>query len=200
MARYDFERTDDPNEMCVQCKYKRVDGSQYCPRHGANKEIRKKAQMATYEFKRDDIRRQIAFLAADPLRYNLEEDLAIMRATLQDLINKIEPGRSLFEHSDTIGNMVMRIEKLVGSCLTQAQKCGLLMTPEEFYNSVEEIMQIVYDEVQDVEVIKRIAARISESLSEEDVREAVVVEDSRPSQQLDTRIPESGEFIQQESD
>lgn len=188
MARYDFERTNDPSEQCVQCKYKRVDGSQYCPRHGANKEIRKKAQMATYEFKRDDIRRKVAFLAADPLRYNLEEDLALMRATLEDLVNKIEPGRSLFEHSDTIGTMIMRIEKLVGSCLTQAQKCGLLMTPEDFYNSVEEIMQIVYDEVQDVETVKRIASRISESLSEENVCEATVVEDSWESKQLDTRV------------
>ncbi len=187
MARYDFERTDDPDEMCTLCKYKKVDGSQYCPRHGANKEIRKKASMATYEFERDEIRRKIAFLASDPLRYRLEEDLAIMRATLESLINSIE-GKDLYQHSDTIGTMILRIEKVVGSCLTQAQKLGLLMSPEEFYGAVEEIINIVAEEVDDVEVIKKIAARVSKALSEEDVRDTTAVEDSGDRKQLGSRV------------
>lgn len=187
MARYDFERTNDPEEMCTLCKYKKVDGSQYCPRHGANKEIRKKASMATYEFEKDEIRRKIAFLASDPLRYRLEEDLAIMRATLESLINSIE-GKDLYQHSDTIGTMILRIEKVVGSCLTQAQKLGLLMSPEDFYDAIEQIINIVAEEVQDVEVIKKISARVGQALSDENVLDATVIENSGDSKQLGSRV------------
>lgn len=187
MAKYDFERTDDPEEMCELCKYKKVDGSRFCPRHGANKEIRKKASMATYEFEKDELRRKIAFLASDPLRYRLEEDLAIMRATLESLINSINL-QDLYQHSDTIGTMVLRIEKVVGSCLNQAQKLGLLMTAEEFYGSIEQIINIVAEEVDDVEVIKKISARVSKALSDEEVLDTTASEDSGDRKQLGSRI------------
>ena len=182
--RYQFERTDLEEEQCKHYHYKKVEGSDYCPRHGANKQLKKQAKEMTYQFLRDEVRAKINYLAADPNRYKLDEDLAIMRATLEDLINKLDQTSSLYQHSETIGSMIMRIEKLVQACTIQSTRLKLLMTPEDLQNTIQSIVDIIAEEITDDEIVIRIATRIGQVLSSTIDTEATFIENSIPAKQL----------------
>lgn len=168
MSRYEFERTDDPNERCEICQYKRVPGTTRCPRHGANKQLEAFQRQHTYDLRADEVRRRVNLLAADPSRYRLDEELGILRLTLETSLNELTSDGSLtnlFTHSETIASLITRIERLVQSCTTQSTKLKLLMTPEDLVEIVEILANIVAEEVDDYEALKRISKRIGEALS-----------------------------------
>lgn len=186
--RFDFERTDDPALRCEICHFKAIEGTNRCPRHGANKMIEAQQRQHTYNLKRDEVRRRVNLLAADPNRLRLDEELGILRLTLEETINKLtEDGdlSNLFTHSDTIANLVTRIEKLVLSCGSQAQKLKLLMTAEDFVDIVEVLMNIVADEVGDYDVVATIGNRIGEALSSQFNGKQSAIESCGEALQLD---------------
>lgn len=177
--------SDTPrSEICeyhgeYDCKYLKTPGSDYCSRHGANKQIAKLGQATLYNFKLDRVRARTNLLATDSARYKLEEELAILRLTLEDTINKIthseDPNdpHSLFAASDTIKNLVLSIDKLVQSSIVQSQRLKLLLTRQDLIKEVQLIIDIISEEIDDVDTIIRIGERISESLSEDyNIREA----------------------------
>lgn len=168
--KYEFIRAKSEDDRCAKsnCPYEKVEGATVCPRHGANKQIAKKARELMYEFTRERVRRNVNLLSADPLRYRLDEELAIMRLTLQDTINTIssesDKEYALFQVSDTIRNLVTTINKTAETCVQQSVDLGLLMTREDVLNQIQAIIDVVKEEIKDEEIILRIAERVDRVL------------------------------------
>jgi hypothetical protein len=122
-----------------------------------------------YQFQKERVRASVALLAADPERYRLDEELAIMRLTLQDTINAIttESDReyALMQASDTIRNLVATIEKTSQTCLQQSVNLGLLLTKEDLMEHIQKIVDVLAEEIEDEETLLRIANRIDRVLS-----------------------------------
>lgn len=166
-----FVRAKNEEDRCVKsnCPYEHVEGSDYCSRHGANKQIEKRANQMRYEFKKERVRSQVQLLAAEPTRYRLDEELAILRMTLQDTINTVttESDReyALFQCSDTIRNLVTAIDKTAQTCVQQSVNLGLLMTTEDVLAQVQAIIDVLAEEIKDEEALLRIAEKIDSVIS-----------------------------------
>jgi len=166
--RFTFVRAQDEKDRCAKsnCPYEKVEHTDFCPRHGANKQLEKKAKEMGYQFKLERVRNRLDLLVADPKRYRLDEELGLMRITLEDTINAIttraeDKEYALFAASDTIRNLVNTIEKLAQTCVTQSRSLGLLMTADEVLEQVQKIIDVIAEELDDEETVIRIADRIS---------------------------------------
>lgn len=195
MSDYTFikAKADTPDHMICEksdCKYLKVDGSRFCPRHGANKDLQRKANKMAYDFKLERVRAKTNILAADPKRYRLDEELAILRLTLEDTVNKITVENSddpyaLFRSSDTIKNLIGSIEKLAQTCITQSRHLKLLLTVDDLLQEVQQIVDIIAEEVDDDEITIRIANRIAASFAKTYDLGAAKEQDDIPSLELD---------------
>lgn len=164
--KYEFVRAKNEDDRCAKsnCPYEKVEGANVCPRHGANKQIEKRAKQQMYDFKKERIRSSVNLLAADPTRYRLDEELAIMRLTLQDTVNTItsesDKEYALFQVSDTIRNLITTINKTAETCVQQSVNLGLLMTREDVLTQIQNVVDILREEIKDEETLLRIATRI----------------------------------------
>lgn len=180
---YPLQHTKIEEDRCIKtnCIYEKTPGSDYCSRHGANKDITAKTTQSLYQFKLDRVRRRTDLLAIEPTRYKLDEELAILRLTLEDTVNKVtssDDEYALFSASDTIKNTVMAIEKLVGSCVTQSKNLKLLFTHEDLREQVQMMIDIIAEEIEDEDTIIRIAHRVADSLIQKyDIKRATCEDD-----------------------
>lgn len=189
--RYPLERTNIPEERCespIPCKYKKVENSRFCGRHGANKELEKKAKATMYEFKLDRVRSRTNMLAVDPTRYSTGNELAILRLTLEDVINRIGDEGELFQSSDTIRNLIMSIEKVVQTCLEQDRKLKLLLTVQDVVQLIQLIMDDITEIVENEDTCERIAQRLSDRLTAEYGHQPSEIENGQQAFQLDQKL------------
>ena len=166
-----FVRATCEEDRCAKsnCPYEKEEGATVCIRHGANKQIEKRAKEMRYDFKKERVRKQVNLLAADPTRYRLDEELAILRLTLEDTINTVtsESDRdyALFQCSDTIRSLIAEINKTAQVCVQQSVNLGLLLTTEDVLEQVQKIIDVLAEEIKDEETLLRIAEKIDSVLS-----------------------------------
>lgn len=193
--RFEFVRARDEISRCAKsnCPYEKVERTDFCPRHGANKQLEKRANKLQYDLKVERIRKRVDLLSVDPKRYRLDEELALMRVTLEDTINAIttrgDADYALFQGSDTIRNLITTIGKLTQDCVTQSRALGLLMTADQFLEEVQKIIDIIATEIDDEETVIRIANRIGRCFGVE----GLTSESDQPTFQLDYAAPENRE-------
>ena len=174
-----FERVEydaDP-ERCQgmgaagQCPYKRSPGSNFCERHGANKarEAKDKAAVRTYQLRVFEERKNQ--LADDGKIKSLREEIAILRMTMEAIINKCENENDLITNAGKISDMSMKLEKLVVSCNTLETKLGMLLDRNHVIQLASVIVEIASEFVVDAEQREKMSERILDSLLNSVLRE-----------------------------
>lgn len=201
--RFEFVRAQGEINRCAKsdCPYERVENTDFCPRHGANKQLEKRANKLRYDLKVERVRQRVDLLSVDRDRYRLDEELALLRITLEDTINAIttrsDADYALFQGSDTIRNLITSISKLTQDCVTQSRALGLLMTADQFLEEVQKIIDVISEEIEDEETVIRIAERIGRAFGVE----GSLSEGDQPTFQLDYAAPSySGSEGQDEGD
>jgi hypothetical protein len=124
---------DDPNRCqslshrgTAQCLYKAVPNSDYCPRHGGNKQQESNNQTNLHNIRLTFSRgSRIKELTQGPSVKTLYDEIAVLRFQLEDLLNAY--GNDPVElrlRSPLISQMVINITKTVEACQKLEERQG----------------------------------------------------------------------------
>ncbi len=127
-SKYEWKRVpEDSPDRCQalggqgQCPFGKVEGSNYCPRHGGNKGAQKLAIESKRLYQIAKFQERIDFKANHPKVKSVTDELAVLRMTLEAKLNKIQDDQELVMQSSSITEMVTSIGKLA-KLLTQIDK------------------------------------------------------------------------------
>ena len=160
---------DDP-ERCQQmaahgqCSNVSIPGSKYCKCHaGRGNASVAKESVRNYQLTR--FKAQVARMTDSSAVKNLREELGILRVIMETHMNQCESDSDLILKSQVIGDLAMKIEKMVTSCNKLDTHLGQVLDKQALLNFASEIINIISEEVTDTDVVDAVATRIMESLS-----------------------------------
>ena len=167
-VRWD-KKIHHPSERCEgssqigQCPYCKVDGSDYCPRHGgAIAESRKrKENLRNYQLTRWKAR-VCEFADNDGIK-SLREEIGILRMVMETMLNQCHDATELLLYSTRMADLVMKIEKLVVSCDKMESKMGLLLSKDSVLQLAAEFVEIINKHVPDVNTIDVISMEMMQA-------------------------------------
>lgn len=166
MERYDLVHPKEGEAVCDVCGvFKPVEGTNVCPRHGANNVIKQQNKQKIYEINSERLRGRINVLASNPKRYTLDEELGVTRLTLEQLLNTIKEDE-IYLHTDSISSLVSQIQKLVDSSIKVSKQLKLLMTPEDMNKVVQTLVDVLDRMIEDKEVLDAIATELLTTLDD----------------------------------
>jgi len=149
---------DDP--LCCQydnCTWEVVKGQTHCAKHGGCVELKnaEKSKVRTYTLTK--FRAQMTHFLDDDNIKGLREEIGILRIVLQERLNMCESSVDLLSHAHTIGDLAMKIEKLVSSCNKIEKSLGQYLDQNAIVQLGMEVVAIVTKHVDDTKAIENIA-------------------------------------------
>jgi hypothetical protein len=162
-----FERVESDSPLRCQgiskmgqCPYKRMSGSEYCPMHGGPSIGNATAIASKKLYQLTKWRAQLdAFSEGDAVK-SLREEIGILRITMQETLNMCQNANDLLMYSSKIGDLALKIEKLVSSCHRLETSSGMLLDRNAAMEIGTSIVQIISSHIKDDEVIEKISAEI----------------------------------------
>jgi len=175
MADTEIKRIKDPDdpERCQhvipskgQCVNISTDASEYCIVHGKTAGADPARTYRLTKFKN-----RLNHFASDPKAKSLNEEIGILRMTLEEILNRCEDTHALTLQAGVVSEMTVKIEKLVTSCDKLDQRRGQLLDKSvllRFAVSVVDIISDVYgDDDRNVDVANRIMQTLGDTAPEE---------------------------------
>lgn len=168
-----FERAEgefDPDRCQAlggvgQCPFKRVPPSLYCSRHSGatDKTLQQEENIKGYRLAKWQARTK-DFVDDGEIK-SLRAEIGIARMTLETIITQCQTNHDLLLYSNKIFDAVTRIEKLVVTCNRLENHLGLLLDKQAAMQLANEIIEIVSKNVNNPEIIDKIATEIGDSLA-----------------------------------
>lgn len=157
MSEYVFERVIDDNDpdRCQavgkhgQCPYKKVPGTNGCPRHGGNKAIEAKNNEAVRTYRLAMWQQRVNEFADDGKIKSLREEIGITRLLLEAQMNACTNNTELLINSHKISDLVMKLDKLVTSCHAMEMKMGMLLDRNAILQLGSVVVEIISEFVID---------------------------------------------------
>lgn len=126
-----------------QCSYARVEGGNYCYRHGGASELSRQVKANTRMYNLQVWRSRMNELKGSDDAKNLTEEIAILRLTMEAYLEKCQDSTDLMMYSSTVGDLATKIERLVKSCHSLQQASGQLMDRTKAINFASTIVEII---------------------------------------------------------
>lgn len=147
-----------------QCINMSVEGSEYCPAHGGNRGAAKlrEAERKLYEANKY---LNIANKRDNNALLTLTTEVAALKSLIEARLKLIHDDHSFVMHSQVVGDLIMKSEKLVSSCVRLQEKLGNMMSAEQALQFADDVQNAIREEVKDVSIIERIQARIADLIS-----------------------------------
>lgn len=169
----EFSRVDDDSpDRCQhtnskgQCKIKKVEGSDFCVNHGGGRMTRteRKKTVSNYDITR--YQAELQRHASSPALKTLTDEVAILRMSLERILNSIEDDHDYITHIPHISDMVLKIERLVASCYKLEQQQGQHLDKSQIITFAMQIIQLIGQHVKEPEVLEKIANGINEIITQ----------------------------------
>lgn len=106
-------------------------------------------------------------LQNSPKSKSLSEEVSILRMTFEATVDKCKDAEDLFMMSSTIGDLALKIEKVVKSCHTLEQSSGQLMDKSKAIAFAGEVVEIVNRTVNNLIVDVDLREKIVDVISQE---------------------------------
>lgn len=157
---------DDPNRCQAvistrgQCTNKAVDGTPYCPAHGANKRTAANRKEASRMYELGRYQARINKLTDHERLKSLQAEIGILRMILETTIKRCGDDYDLMLKSQSINTMAMNIGKLVESCNKLDLTLGKVLDENQAITWVQEIVDIVAAHISDQDVLNTIGQDI----------------------------------------
>lgn len=161
---------DDP-ERCQainkygQCHYKAVPGGTNCPMHGGIAQTKSQKAKALRNYKLTKWQAKLEQYADNPNIKSLRDEVGILRIMMEQRLETCHDAGDLIYQSGPIGDLVLKIEKVVTSCHRLEGSMGQLLDKQAILQFASEIINVVGSEIEDEVVINRIANKILASVS-----------------------------------
>jgi hypothetical protein len=161
-VRWD-EKIHHPSERCGgtathgQCPFCKVNGSDYCARHGANKALINQRVERLRNYRLAKWRNRVGEFADSPGIKSLRDEIGILRLTLETMLESCNDSMELILYSQRISDLVMKIEKLVVSCDKLENRMGMLLDKKTVLYLAQRYVEIINDHVTEPDVIDAIS-------------------------------------------
>ncbi len=162
---------DDPNRCGHmkpgegQCVMLSVEGGTRCKVHGGGTQLQvlKKKQLRAYA--KNKWAAQISENANDSEIKSLREELGIARIMLDQLLQRCNDSHDLLMMSTPIDNMLKTINLIQKTSHTIEKDLDNMVGPDTLNKFSEALFTIIMDEIEDVNIINRIAMKLGRELS-----------------------------------
>lgn len=135
-------------------------GGTVCVVHGANAQVQSADAKSLKNYRLTKFRAQAERLAGSEGAKTLTDEIGILRVMMEERLNQCEGASDLMMQSQTIGDLAMKIEKLVVSCTKLEQVSGSSMDKSALLNFASRIIAIISDNVTDPETVDIIGQSI----------------------------------------
>lgn len=166
IARSDYKRvpvrcdSTDPH-ACKHCgQFLAIPGTEYCPIHTNASDVASHRQ-ALYDLKHTQVAAKIAFMKGHPEARNLTTELALLRVTLESLLNECESPHDFLMNEGAIGRLVGNINSTLVSNQKLEEKVGELLSVDQVITLIQMFFEVVKDFVSDPVQQEAIAMRIN---------------------------------------
>jgi len=146
----------------VQCGNLAEPGTQYCYQHSAPKNAKKLYQL-------DKWRKRLDELDDNDMAKSVRDELAILRMTLESILQSCDNANDLVIHAQAITNMTDKIANLVVNSHKIEKALGMVIDQSQLITFATKIIQIVSEYIKDPEQLNEIAASIVGAIQEEQV-------------------------------
>lgn len=172
-----IKATQDPDKQCQSlangnpCYYEKVEGSEYCAMHGGQAAVRKEKKQQMYDLHKSAWLQKIADSQLDNFskgknKFNLSEELGILRIVLQEILGQCTNVNELMRHNQKISYIISQIERLINSSLKLDQKLGQLVSKDEMINIAQAIVECIQTHIEDTQTIKLIVGDLEKILND----------------------------------
>lgn len=172
-----IEATQDPDQQCQglangnPCYYKKVKGSEYCAMHGGQGAVRAQRKQAMYDFHKSKYLQDIAdakmaTFSKGKNKFDLSEELGILRIILQETLSRCTDEMELLRHNQKISTTIGQIERLINSSLKLDQKLGALVSKDEMITIAQAVVQSVENRINDPATVKLIVEDLEKILDD----------------------------------
>lgn len=147
-----------------QCPYLAIPESRFCQRHdgqGASSREKDKTNMYRLQVWQQ---RLDEFSEHDKLK-SLRDEIGILRIVLEETMNRCHDSNSILMYSSKIGDLCIKIEKLVSSCNRLEMKMGMLLDKASALNLAGQVVDIISLHVDDPAIIDAISSGIIDALA-----------------------------------
>lgn len=140
-----------------QCNLKATPGKNYCIAHGG---------AGNYKLRKWDplVREK----AQSPGLKNLTEEIAILRVLLEQKLNDCRNPNELIIASASIGDLIIKIEKLVASCHKMDLSLSKYLDQRQVLNLMDKVLNVIQGIIDCPETLRRIADGLAEIIDEND--------------------------------
>lgn len=170
MSQWEKVDKDDPRRcqgvkpFHGQCTNKAMDGSSFCPAHGGNKGAEKAKREELRNYRLAKFKSRLIELGDSDNIIGLRDEIAILRMLIEEKINVCEDTHELMLMSGPLGDLVMKVEKLVTSCNRLESKLGSLLDRTKILQFAQSIIQIIAKYIDDESTLDSVAEEILTAL------------------------------------
>jgi len=141
-----------------QCTNKIVAaGCQFCFNHGGSSYLKKQNDQALNNYRLNKFHARLKEIRSASTIKDLRDEVGILRLILEEKFNAFTTTNEMILNSGSIGDLVMKIEKLVTSCHKLDEKLGAVIDRSTVINIAEQLIASVSKNVKDPEALERIA-------------------------------------------
>lgn len=153
---------DDPNRCQGtwthgQCPYRAVPNGTFCMRCGGNKQLDKMEKESTDMYRVDIYKARIARMKNNDEVRSLSNEVAILRMLMEEKLRLCTDDTQLIMASASIGDLVMKIDKVVVSCHKLERNLGQHLDKSALLQFAGEVVSLISDVITDKEQVKLVA-------------------------------------------
>jgi len=137
-----------------------------CPKHQGFQEVTYKQKKALHDYRLQVWQERIAEFSESDKVKTLRGEIGILRLLVEQTLNKCQDPTELMLYSGKIGDLVMKIEKLVRSCDRLESSMGMLLDRAGALVLAGEIVEIISTHVKDSNVIDQISSGIITAIAD----------------------------------
>lgn len=161
---YDIERVDEASTWrCSavtkqgQCRNKATTDGGTCPVHGGNKRLESMEAESIRNYQLAKFQVELNRHADSPRLKSLNDEVAILRMTLENHLNQCQDATDLIMKSHLISDLVIKIEKLVKSCHTLETSLGGVMDKQAILNFASKVIDVISANISDEAILSSIS-------------------------------------------
>lgn len=162
------EEPDDPNRCQAtgragQCRNLAIPGTHYCIAHGGAKADLYNQKKGIYDIRSAEMKARIQAHSYRPDVITLNEEIGVLRITLESLLNQINGDEfEMLTQISTIGEIVMKIEKVVVSCNKLEQSRKDVLSRRDLSSFAAQISMLAASIIEDPAKIKLFVEGLTE--------------------------------------
>lgn len=153
---------DDPNRCQGvyaggQCHNKAITGGTHCMMHGGNKQADKIEKESANMYRVDMFKARINHHKNHDEVRSLSNEVAILRMLMEEKLRVCTNDTDLLLAAASIGDLVMKIDKVVVSCHKLEKNLGNHLDKSALLQFAGEVVELIGNTIKDKEEVKAVA-------------------------------------------